>query len=52
VVVKSLTDSYGGDHYGACGYHPVATASSIIDSSHHTNWNPQFRLFASKVNLP
>jgi len=52
VIVKSLTNNYGGDHYGACGYHPAATASGIIDSSHHTNWNPQFRLFASKVNLP
>jgi len=52
VVVKSLVESYGGDHYGACGYHPSATASGILDSSHHTNWTPQFRIFASQVNLP
>lgn len=52
VAVKSLANSHGGGHFGACGYHPAATASGIIDSSHHTSWNPQFRIFASKNNLP
>ena len=52
VIVKSLTDNHGGAHYGACGYHPAATASGILDSSADINWNPQFRIFSSKTHLP
>jgi hypothetical protein len=52
VVVKSLTDSHGGTHYGACGYHAGATASGILDSSYKQGWSPQFRVFASKTGLP
>jgi len=52
VIAKSLTSSHGGTHYGACGYHPAATASGIIESSANSLWNPQFRMFSSKVHLP
>jgi hypothetical protein len=49
VVAKRI----GGDSsfHGACGYTPVASASGIVYSRFSTT-APQFRLYASGVNLP
>jgi len=49
-LIKRIEGS-AGSFNGACGYVEGTSASGIIYSQYHTS-APQFRIFASKINLP
>lgn len=50
-VVKAVATASGADHVGACGYDAGAPKAGVVDSEYRAGSLPNFRVFASHIDL-